>query len=172
MLVTVVRILAEEVFDREQVPLAGEVKEAETPPAPAADQGPSFTELLALASPQKGGESFRKCQSCHVDDRSGQHKIGPNLWGVVGSTPGQKPGYPYSPAMKGKGGNWTFEALNTFLSGPQAAVPGTKMSFAGVRNAAERANIIAFLNAQSDAPLPLPEAPSAEPEASAERPAN
>lgn len=169
MLVTVVRIGSEEIFHREQTPVAGMAGATETPPAPAAEQGPSLAELLAAATPQKGADAFRKCQSCHIDDRTGKNKIGPNLWGVVGRPAGQTAGYAYSPAMAAKGGSWTFEALFTFLAGPQTAVPGTKMSFAGVRDEAERANLIAYLNSQSDNPLPLPAPPPVEAEAEAEQ---
>lgn len=174
LLVAVVRIAAEDVFHREQAPVAGMAEEADTPPEPIAEEGPSLAALLAAANLQKGSDSFRKCQACHTDDSAGGHKIGPNLWGVVGAAPGHKAGYTYSAAMAGKGGAWTFEALNAFLTSPQGNVPGTKMSFAGVRDAVERANIIAYLNSQSDSPLPLPEAPPppVEAEAAPEQPAS
>jgi cytochrome c len=174
MLVTVVRLAAEDVFDREQAPVAGMAEETPAPVEAAVVEGPSFTELLATANLQKGADSFRKCQACHIDDRSGATKIGPNLWGVVGRPTAHLEGFSYSKAMQEKGGTWTFDALDTFLTTPQGTVPGTKMSFAGIRNAAERANVIAYLNSQSDSPLPLPEPPPpppAETEGAAEQPA-
>lgn len=160
MLVTVTRIATETIFHREQAPVAGmqdDVPSVTLPPVET--QGPSLATLLASANMQRGADGFRKCAACHTDDATGVHKIGPNLWGVVGRLVGQKAGYSYSNAMAGKGGVWTFDALDLFLKGPQAAVPGTKMSFAGVRDSVERANIIAYLNSKSDQPLPLPSAP-------------
>jgi cytochrome c len=74
--------------------------------------------------------------------------------------------------MKGKGGNWTVDDLNAFLTNPKAFVPGTKMSFAGVPRGSERADVIAFLNSKSDAPAPLPKAADAgAPPKAAEAPA-
>jgi cytochrome c len=75
---------------------------------------------------------------------------------VLGSTPGSKD-YSYSSAMASMGGAWSYDALNAFLESPASAVPGTKMSFAGVRTVEERAAIIAYLRAQSSELRPLPE---------------
>jgi cytochrome c len=63
--------------------------------------------------------------------------------------------------MKGKGGNWTVEDLNAFITNPKAFVPGTAMSFAGMPRANQRADVIAYLNSQSDNPAPLPAAAQA-----------
>ncbi len=82
-------------------------------------------------------------------------------------------GYSYSQAMQdwGQGKTWTFDELNQFLAGPQAFIPGTKMSFAGFKNVQDRANVIAFLNSNSDNPLPLPAGGGAAPQHSTELPA-
>jgi len=119
--------------------------------------------LLASAAVDKGENSAKKCLACHTFGKGEPNRVGPNLYGVVGRPKGTEAGFEYSPGMKSKGGNWTFDDLNTFLTNPKAFVPGTKMSFAGVPRASERADIIAFLNTKSDAPLPLPKAAEAAP---------
>ena len=119
--------------------------------------GPGAIEpLLVKASVEKGAEVFKKCASCHTIDKGGPNRVGPNLYGVVGRGKDSHPGYAYSAAMSQKGGVWSFQDLNIYLYSPRDFVPGTKMSFAGLKNDQDRANIIAYLRAQSDSPLPLP----------------
>lgn len=112
--------------------------------------------LLAAASAEKGAAIFKKCTSCHTAEKGGPNKIGPDLYNVVGAEKGKHPGYTYSPAMEKKGGTWTYEDLNHLIYSPREYVPGTKMSFAGIKNDQERADVIAYLRQQSDHPLPLP----------------
>ncbi len=81
---------------------------------------------------------------------------------MVGRPKGKEPGFSYSDAMKAKGGDWTYADLNTFLTKPQAYVPGTKMGFGGEANAQKRADIISFLRTLSDKPVPLPAATPAQ----------
>ena len=123
---------------------------------PAAAEGPSFAALLGAASVESGAKGARKCAACHTFDQDGADRIGPNLWNVVGADIAARDGFAYSPAMANLEGNWTFAALDAFLTKPKAFAPGTKMSFAGVRKAAARASIIAFLRSQSESPAPLP----------------
>lgn len=132
--------------------------------------GPAPIEpLLAAANAQKGADIFKKCTSCHTAEKGGPNKIGPDLYNVVGAEKGKHPGYTYSSAMEKKGGSWTYEELNHLLYNPRQFIPGTKMSFPGLKNDQERADVIAYLRQQSDAPLPLPEAkPAAAPEAKQE----
>lgn len=123
--------------------------------------------LLAAADPAKGEQVFKKCTACHTIDKGGANGTGPNLWGVVGAAIGHHAaGFAYSPALTGKGGNWDWEALSHWLKSPRDFAPGTKMTFAGLGKAEDRANLIAYLNGQSDGPLPLP-APQAAPAAGA-----
>jgi cytochrome c len=126
---------------------------------PAAEQPAAF--YLASADPRLGGEVFKKCTACHVAAKGGPNGTGPNLWGVVGSGIAKRPdGFAYSPALAGKGGNWNWDNLFAWLKSPRDFAPGTKMTFAGLSKPEDRANVIAYLNSQSDAPLPLPAAPA------------
>jgi cytochrome c len=121
--------------------------------------------LLASADLAKGEATFAKCTSCHTINAGGANGIGPNLHGVVGEAVGQGVGgFAFSDALKSKGGNWTFDALNEWLKSPKAYAPGTKMTFAGLSKPEDRANIIAYLNSQGSN-LPLPAAPAAGAEA-------
>jgi cytochrome c len=118
-------------------------------------------QLLASADPKKGESDAKKCAACHTFGKGEPNRVGPNLYGVVGRPKGTEGGFTYSEAMKSKGGNWTIDDLNTFLTAPQKFVPGTKMSFAGLPRANERADVIAYLNTKSDNPQPLPKAADA-----------
>jgi cytochrome c len=132
--------------------------------APAAEE--PIEKLLASANPERGETSAKKCQACHTFNKGEPNRIGPNLYGVVGRDRASVPGFNYSAAMKAKGGKWTIEELNAFLTNPRGLVPGTSMSFAGLPRGSERADVIAFLNGKSDSPAPLPkaaEAPSSGP---------
>jgi len=86
------------------------------------------------------------CSGCHKVENGTSHRIGPDLWGIVGRKPGSAPGFAdYSGAMRAQGGVWTETKLDQFIKNPQSAVPGTAMEFAGVADAATRAQIIDYL---------------------------
>jgi cytochrome c len=132
--------------------------------------------LLAAADPAKGAQQFAKCTACHTIEKGGALKQGPNLWGVMGAAIGKHaPGFPYSPALAGKGGAWDWESMSQWLKSPRDFAPGTKMTFAGLGKAEDRANLLAYLNSQGDSPLPLPApqaapaAPAGDPKAAAEQ---
>jgi cytochrome c len=116
--------------------------------------------LLASADAAKGAEVFKKCASCHTINQGGPAGVGPNLYGVLGKNLGHQAGFAYSDALKTVGGNWDFEKMNAWLTSPRKFANGTKMSFAGLSNGEDRANVIAYLNAQGSN-LPLPAAPAA-----------
>jgi cytochrome c len=165
-------IVTAEMFDAERpekmgYPIAGvtgasseEGGEAEAP----------IANLLATADPAKGEAVFKKCTACHTINQGGAAGQGPNLWGVVGAPIGKHaPGFAYSPALAGKGGNWGFEELSHWLKSPRDFAPGTKMGFAGLGKPEDRANLIAYLNAQgSNLPLPAPVAEGNPAQAAAE----
>jgi cytochrome c len=134
--------------------------EAETAEAPAAtvDEPESVLPLLASADAAAGEKAVRKCTACHTLDEGGVNKIGPNLWNIVGRGIASTGGYSYSGDLQGKSGeSWTYENLDGFLSKPKAWAPGTKMSFAGLKKAKERADLIVYLRSLSASPPPLPE---------------
>lgn len=126
--------------------------------------GPGLATLLASADLAAGEKVFAKCAACHTVNQGGANGIGPNLYGTVGEAIAQgKGGFAFSDALKSKGGTWTFEALDHWLTSPREFAPGTKMTFAGLGNPADRANLIAWLNSQgSNLPLPAAEAAPAE----------
>ena len=136
----------------------------------AAESGPSIATLLATADPAKGEAVFKKCVACHTINQGGANGIGPNLYATVGKPHGHIAGFAYSDALKGVPGNWTFDALNEWLTSPRKYAPGTKMTFAGLGNPEDRANVIAYMNAQgSNLPLPAADAaPAAETAAAGE----
>ena len=130
----------------------------------AAAVGPSLNTLLASADVAKGEKVFAKCAACHTVNQGGANGIGPNLYGVVGKPHAMHAAFAYSDALKGVPGNWDFAALDKWLTSPRDYAPGTKMTFAGLGSGEDRANLIAYLNAQgSNLPLPKADAPAAAP---------
>lgn len=133
------------------VPAKG-VKEA----AASASSAVPLADRLAVADASKGAAGTKACRACHSLGRDGATKSGPPLYGIVERRIGSVPGFAYSEAMKEKTGNWTFEALDEFLADPKAYASGTKMTYAGERDPAKRADLIAFLDSLTDNPRPLP----------------
>ncbi|QNQ09477.1 c-type cytochrome [Sphingomonas alpina] len=117
--------------------------------------------LLASADPAKGADVFKKCTACHTIAQGGANGIGPNLYGTLGEGIAEgKAGFAFSDALKSHGGKWGFDEMNAWLTSPRKFASGTKMTFAGLGNAQDRANVIAYLN-QQGSNLPLPAAPAA-----------
>jgi len=115
---------------------------------------------LAAADPAKGAQVFAKCTTCHTITKGGANGSGPNLWGTVGGPVGHAAGFPYTADLQALGGTRDWEKLSQWVKSPRALVQGTKMSFAGLSKPEDRANLLAYMNAQSDAPQPLPAAPA------------
>jgi cytochrome c len=113
--------------------------------------------MLASADVAKGEAAAKKCAACHSFDKGGANKVGPNLFNVVGGHRAHSATFSYSNTLAAmKDQNWDYEDLNKFLANPKAVVPATKMAFAGITSAKERADVIAYLRSLSDSPKPLP----------------
>jgi cytochrome c len=148
-----------------------EVKQEE--PAQGGAAAPAevpIAQLLASASAQQGQNDAKVCLTCHNFGKGQGNKVGPDLYGVVGRQVASEAGFNYSSALKAKGGTWTFDNLNPWIQNPRGDVPGTLMTFGGISNEKQRANIIAFLNSNSDKPEPLPQAAQAAPAPAAANP--
>ncbi len=113
------------------------------PPMPAGV--PPFASLKG--DPVAGKVAFTPCKTCHVV-AMGQNRIGPSLYGVVGRTSGSVAGYTYSAANKTSHIVWTEPVLYQYLLAPQAYVPGTKMTYPGLKDAQKRADVIAYLKSK------------------------
>ncbi|MFN3076150.1 MAG: c-type cytochrome [Alphaproteobacteria bacterium] len=111
--------------------------------------------VLVLSTPAAGqpvdGEAgegkriFAACRGCHEASPAGANRTGPNLWGVVGRSVGSASGFAYSSALKGLGGAWDASRLDRFIAAPAAEVPGTRMTYPGLKDAARRADVVAYL---------------------------
>ena len=123
--------------------------------AKAAPEEP-IEKLLASATVERGEAAAKPCATCHTFKKGGANGQGPNLYGVVGRPKASEAGFNYSDAMKAKGGEWTIEDLNKFLTSPKDFVSGTKMTFAGFARGSQRAEVITYLNSLADNPKPLP----------------
>jgi len=142
------------------VPAAPAGAAAEAGAAPA-----GIDAALAAADVKKGEQSYKKCQSCHTINSGGANGIGPNLFGIAGDKVAEgRGGFAFSDALKQHGGTWDAATLDAWLKGPKAFAAGTKMTFAGLPDQQERANVIAYLNSQGGK-LTLPAAGAAAPAA-------
>lgn len=155
-------IVAGEMFHSERpekggFPIEGVVQEGEGGAAPEQP----IEVFLAKADPVKGQQIFNKCTACHNAEKGGPNQLGPNLWDTLGEPIGQGKGFAFSDALAKKGGTWDWHSMDAWLNSPKTFAPGTKMTFAGLSNPQDRADVIAFLNQHSDAPKPLPAAPAA-----------
>lgn len=126
------------------------------PAAAAAPQGPDLATALPAADVNAGKATSQQCEQCHDLSKGGPNKIGPNLWGIVDRPRASHPGYDYSSAMSANHDPWTYDKLFAYLESPQTMVPGTKMSFAGIKSTQQRVNLIAYLRTLADSPAPLP----------------
>lgn len=115
----------------------------------------TLDDRLAKANPAKGKEIFVRCGTCHTVEEGGPTKIGPNLWSVINRPVASVDGFAYSEALKDFGGNWELERLDSFLADPAGTISGTRMMVPGVTDAADRADLIAYLNQNSANPLPI-----------------
>lgn len=125
----------------------------------AAELAPDWGTVLPTADLAAGEAAFARCQACHDAHQGGADKIGPNLWGVVGGPVMHRPGFAYSDAMakhKAEAPTWGYDQINSFITAPAKYVPGTKMSFAGIRDTQTRINLIAWLRTQGSGGFAIP----------------
>jgi cytochrome c len=112
---------------------------------------------LAKADPAKGQQQAKACLACHVFEKGGPNKTGPDLWDVVERPVASHEGFAYSDDLKSHSGEkWTYEMLDKFISNPRSFAPKTKMTFSGIKRDPARADVLAFLRTLSDSPKPLP----------------
>ena len=134
----------------------------------AADVIPDWGTVLPKADVAKGQAITSKCASCHMFDPAGTNNIGPGLFGVVGRPPGTHPGYAYDSAMQDFAKThtaWTYDLLYQFLKNPQGFMPGTKMTFVGLKDPTDRINVIAYLRSNGSPNVPIPAPAPAKPAA-------
>ena len=143
----------------EGVEVEGEAAEAEKP----------IAFYLASADAAKGEQVFKKCAACHNADPGGANALGPGLFGVMGAPVAAHPGFAFSDALKGVGGTWDWEKMSEWLSNPKKFAPGTKMTFAGLSNPQDRADVMLWMNSRGGKltvpPPPAEDAATAQAEA-------
>lgn len=130
---------------------------ASAAPAPIVPDEQSLRVLADLGAPyaaadlENGRSVFARCKSCHTLAHGGARMAGPNLWGVIGAKVGAKEGFAYSSALQDAGFAWDAANLDKWLEDPKAFLPGNKMSFAGIRDQADRRDLIAYIAVQAQA---------------------
>ncbi len=134
--------------------------------APAAEAGKAEVKfdaaavvaLVSKAKPENAAGTFKKCLGCHSADATSASKAGPNLWNLVNRPKASRADFNgYSDAIKAKASEkWTYENLAGFLHSPKTYLPGTKMVFGGIPEAADLADLLAYLRTLADSPAPLP----------------
>ena len=159
-------IVAEFIFAGPKVKVEGYALPGgeETAAAPKAEAGAEAVAPIAVrlktADVARGQAGVKACQACHNFEKGAGNKVGPVLWNVVERAKGSVEGFSYSAALKeraDKGEKWTYENLDAFITNPKGYLKGTAMGYAGLADAAKRADIIAYLHSLSDAPVPLPQ---------------
>ena len=140
----------------EGVEVEGEGAEAEKP----------IAFYLASGDAAKGEQVFKKCAACHNADPGGANALGPALFGTLGKPIAGHAGFAYSDALKGVGGTWGWDNMSAWLANPKKFAPGNKMTFAGLSNPQERADVLLFLNSRGGGlTVPPPPAEEAAPDA-------
>lgn len=157
-------IVSGAVFDTDRPEEMGFYVDVPEEASAGADEVDPMVELavaMQSAEVSRGEAVFKKCATCHTINQGGENKQGPALYGVVGRDVGSHPGFAYSSALQEEPGNWDWEKLNAYITSPRAAIPGNVMSFAGLSDVQDRANLFAYMNAQGG-DLPLPAVPEPE----------
>lgn len=144
-------------------------REPTRPTRPPPTPGQKTALLATLPAPydtadlRNGQRVFARCRSCHTITEDGPNMTGPNLYGVFGRAAGMAEGYNYSTAVKEAGFTWDAERLNSWLENPRTFLKGTKMSFAGISDATDRRDVIAFLKVETGYAAPASSSAEAQP---------
>lgn len=142
--------------------------------AAVADTLPDWGTVLPTADVEAGKAVFAKCSSCHAIAQGGANGTGPGIWGVEGRKPGSHAGFAYSAGMTefgAKQASWDYDHIYEFIKAPAKYIPGTKMTFVGLKKSEDRINVIAYMRSQGGTlPIPAPD-PIRAPAATAAAPA-
>jgi len=157
-------LVSGEIFKAERPETMGYPIAGVVPDGPVAAAEPPIAHFLQTASAARGEAAFGKCTACHTVAQGGANGTGPNLWGSMGSAVAGRAGYSYTEALRGHGGNWDWDTMSQWLKSPRAFANGTRMSFAGLSDPQERADVMLFLN-QNGGTLTIPPPPAAAPAA-------
>lgn len=111
---------------------------------------------LAAADVNAGEAAFKVCLPCHAAERNGPHKVGPNLWNIVGARKAALADFRYSQALSREGGRWSYSELARYLHDTRNTVPGTSMAFFGIKDDRRMADLLAYMRTRADRPVPLP----------------
>jgi cytochrome c len=140
-------------------PIAGVVEEG----AEKGEAEPPIAHFLQTADATRGAGQFAKCQACHTIEQGQPNGQGPNLFGRMGAPIAGVAGYSYSPALQGKSGEtWTWDNMSAWIQSPRRFADGTKMSFAGMSDPQDRADLLAYMNSKGGS-LQIPPPPAADP---------
>jgi cytochrome c len=129
---------------------------ATAPAEPTPEQAKAMIATLPApynaADLDNGKHKFAQCRSCHTTAEGGPNMTGPDLWGVFGRKAGSLDGFAYSDGLKAAGWTWDAEHLDKWITDPRAVVPGTKMTFFGIKDPKDRVDVIAYLKTETAAP--------------------
>lgn len=150
-----------EIFHSERPDTMGyPIKGVENPTPNGAQEQP-IAHFLQTADAARGQSQFSKCSACHTINQGGANGLGPNLWGRMGAPIASVAGYSYSSALQGKAGQpWSWDAMSAWIQSPRRFAEGTKMTFAGISDPQDRADLLVYLNSQGGN-LQLPPPPAA-----------
>ena len=129
---------------------------ASAPAAPTPEQ--IKASLATLPAPYSAGDiengkrKFTQCAACHTAGEGGPNMTGPNLYGIFGRKAGTAANFSYSDGLKAAGWTWDAAHIDTWITDPRAVIPGTRMSFAGLKDPKDRADVIAYLKVATSAP--------------------
>ncbi len=114
-------------------------------------------ELMQKASADSGQTVFKQCLQCHTPTKGGANSTGPNLWGIVERQKASVASFSYSEAAKAKATDkWSYEALVGFISNPKGYLPGTKMTYKGIDDMGQMADLLSYLRTLADTPAAMP----------------